>query len=235
MALNLPLRLLSLYIRYHVSNKPAVYGIVNLPRGIIDVPVAVAWIRLGVNGPRSVARRGFYPFGRLERRFLLAEILLAFVSLVFAVIGGLLITVGFVNGTHHLPVLARAVAVLLGTGIVALLFPFAVRFSLALVAVALQRYTGLRAVWQLGKGATLRMIGIGFLVLLPFGIAQAIFDTAQSYLADSVWIILPVMLFVVCEQLANAASAGSLAIVYRFATGAGQSSTPLAPADLQAK
>ena len=54
-ALTLPLQLLSLYIRSHVSNQPGIAGIFNLPRAIISVPFSVAWIRLGVNGARAVA------------------------------------------------------------------------------------------------------------------------------------------------------------------------------------
>jgi hypothetical protein len=60
------------------------------------------------------------------------------------------------------------VAVLLGAGTFVLVFIVAIRFSLAIAAVALQRYTGLGAAWQLGKGLTLRMIGIALLAVLPF-------------------------------------------------------------------
>jgi len=180
-----------------------------------------------------VAHRGFYPFGRLERRFLLAEILLGFAVLVLGTVAALLIIGGFAKERQHLPVVARVGAVLLGAGTFVLVFIVAIRFSLAIAAVALQRYTGLGAAWQLGKGLTLRIIGIALLAVLPFYIAQGIFEAVQIYVAGSIWVLLPAFLFVVCEQLSTAASAGGLAIVYRFATAALRPSTPLARADLQ--
>jgi hypothetical protein len=197
------------------------------------VPFSVAWIRLGVNGARAVAHRGFYPFGRLERRFLLAEFLLVFACFVPGTIATVFIIAGFAKETQHLSALVKVVAVLLGAGMLVLVLIVAIRFSLAIAAVALQRYTGLRAAWQLGKGLTLRIIAIAILAFLPFMLALGICDALQTYLASSVWVLLPAVLYVACEQLIRASSAGSLAIVYRFATSSARSSTPLAPADLQ--
>jgi hypothetical protein len=216
-ALTVPLQLLSVYIWYHVSKRPIISTLINAPQVVIDIPFAVAWIRLSINGPGSVARRSLFPFGRVERNFLFAELTMGFAisTLIGAGVGAIVVAL---QTSHAQRVILTAAFMLLGIMLIAAGFLVVARLPLIVVMVALQRYAGLRACWRLSRGVGLRTIGIVVLATLPFSIGMAIGGAIQSFTANSIWCVLPATVYIFFEFLERAASFGALAIIYKFQT-----------------
>jgi hypothetical protein len=223
-ALTLPVQLLSLFVLYHSATRSTASTVfkgasigLQLIIGVISVPFSVAWIRLAVNGARSVSHRSLYAFGVVERRFLFSSIIVG-LAIVFLLGGASIPTIAGVFSYRSRSALFTAIVLLLGVMLLVVGLLLSIRAALIPVAVALQRYAGLRVFWRVSKGMGFREIGVVLLAILPFSISQGVAGALQGYFSRSGWIILAVALNVISEYLLTAAWSGSFAIIYRSST-----------------
>lgn len=218
-AITLPFQLLTRMLSSHSLKRSAAFAslILLLVQLVASVPLSVAWIRLTLNGARSVSRRGLFPFGGVERRYLLASIILVVVFLFLVICAGVAISVGVVS--YRRGQLALSAALILSgiLLIVTLIFVF-LRSIILFVEIALQRYAGLRASWRLGKGVGVRQLAVLLLSILPFLLVQIVVDAAQAGFSRSLWVTFPAVASVLVFYLSNAVGAAIYAIIYRFQT-----------------
>lgn len=182
-----------------------------LALSVAFVPFAVAWIRLAINGPGSVAHRDIWTFGKVERGFVMGGLLLALITLTppFVVFGVALVVR---NQTALMVMLILLAAALLVVG-----WGCYVRLWFVLVELALQRYHGPRASWDQTRGKIWRLIGLGFAASFPLLVVGEIWALVGEELANQVaWSLLMVALRSAFTLLANTAGLGALALAYKF-------------------
>lgn len=183
----------------------------ELPSVIAAIPLDVAWIRLAVDGVTAVSDRPIWTFGRGEWQFTGTGIALA--ALAFAPAAVPLLGLLWVHGNLSLTVLVLLVSALL------LIIGISVSFRLCMIpfAFALQRYQGPRKSWEQTRGQVWRLVGIGFLVSLPYSIAGGICSAVLGYFSS---VTIGTLVLTALESaflaLSSIASAGGFALAYKF-------------------
>ena len=194
------------------------HGRIGLVRGIIglllalalavaSVPFQIAWIRLTLNGPKSVINRPIWIFGRVEGGFLIGAL-----ALVLVMIGPFAIGVAFALATRDLiQIFLVAVAV----GLLIAGFALGIRLWFIPIELALQRYKGPRTSWNQSKGMAWRLFGLSLLLAAPPAIAAAICDEIQaSTVTYAGWVGLAVIGSIFTVAM-HAWAVGGIALAYK--------------------
>ncbi len=139
-----------------------------LPYVIIVTPFAVAWTRIVLLG--STAEPGsFVPrFGSREFTYLGVSLLLALVTFGVPLGATLILFSSDRFGAAFGPL------IVLDTVIVVLAIFTGMRLSVALPAVAVDRFGGFGAAWRQTEGMALRILAINLLIIVPIIIAQSL-------------------------------------------------------------
>jgi len=196
----------------HLSLMRVILGVLlSLASAIAWFPLQIAWIRLALNGPNSVADRPIWTFGRTERRFLIGTLLLASITLgPFALV--LLLTLATQLIALRIFLVIAAIGLLVA-GLIC-----AVRLWFILIEIALQRYQSLRDSWDKTRGIVWRLIGVNVSAVLPFlivaGICGYIQENVTTYVA---WVELA-LVGTVFTILPSTSAIGALALAYKFTT-----------------
>jgi hypothetical protein len=135
----------------------------------VIAPFEVTWIRLTLNGPSNVTDRPIWVFGKPERQLLVAELALSLIAGAPGILAFIIALI--VHQTTALMVVMLFVA----AGLLVVGFGCSIRLSFILIEVALQRYDDWRNSWHQTRGRIWRLIGIGLLASLPYGIAASLF------------------------------------------------------------
>jgi hypothetical protein len=136
---------------------------------LVIAPFEVTWIRLTLNGPNNVSDRPIWVFGKAERQLLVAELVLSLIAGapgILAFIAALIV--------HQVTALL-VVMLFVAAGLLIAGFGCSIRLSFILIEVALQRHGDWRNSWNQTRGRIWRLIGIGLLASLPYGIAASLF------------------------------------------------------------
>ena len=136
---------------------------------LVIAPFEITWIRLTLKGPINVADRPIWVFGKVERQLLVAELALSLI----AGAPGILVFI-FALIVHQTTAL-MVVMLFVAAGLLITGFGCSIRLSFILIEVALQRYDNWRNSWKQTRGCIWRLIGIGLLASLPYGIAASLF------------------------------------------------------------
>jgi hypothetical protein len=163
-----------------------------------------------MNGPRSVANRPIWTFGRVELRFMLALVVLGLITAgPFAVALVIALLLRNVTPLMVLSVIAAVALLVAGIGCV-------IRLWFVLIELVLQRYKGPRAAWDQSRGLIWRLIGLSFLVPLPFLICGAICGAIQANVMTYAGSILLAILGSVFAVLASMSVIGGVALAYKL-------------------
>jgi hypothetical protein len=190
---------------------PQLAALFDLPAGIALIPLDVTWIRLAVDGATAVSHRPIWAFGRAEWQFTAAGVALLFVAIAPAVLP--LLGLLWVHGNLTWTLLVLLISTLL------LIVGISVSFRLCMIPIeyALQRYQGPRKSWEQTSGQLWRLAGVEFLSSLPYSIAGGICGTALGYLSG---VTIATLVLTALESaflaLSSTASAGGLAVAYKF-------------------
>lgn len=139
-----------------------------LPYVIIVTPFAVAWTRIVLLGS-SAEPGSFVPrFGSRELTYLGVSLLLALVTLGLPLGTTLILFSSDRFGAAFGPLIVLDIV------IVVLAIFTGMRLSLALPAVAVDRFGGFGAAWRLTEGMALRIFAINLLIIVPIIIAQSL-------------------------------------------------------------
>ncbi len=179
--------------------------------GFLDfcgVPFFVGWTKLAVEGTASVADRSYFTFGRVEIRYLVAQIILS-VLLVGPV--GICLWWAYDSNWAAAPIAmtVTALVIVLWVGW---------RFMFLLTALALDRYAGVNAAWRQTKGVVLRILGVITLSSIPISFARGIVGRIiGSSVATDVTSVLTLRIYGIATLfLSTAVFTGAIALCYRF-------------------
>jgi hypothetical protein len=134
----------------------------------VIAPFEVTWIRLTLNGSRNVSDRPIWVFGKPERQLLIAEFAL---SLIAGAPGILAFIVALIV---HQATTLMGIVIFVAAGLLIAGLGCSIRLSFVLIEVALQRYDDWRNSWNQTRGRIWRLIGIGLLASLPYGIVGSL-------------------------------------------------------------
>jgi len=135
----------------------------------VIAPFEVTWIRLTLNGPSNVADRPIWVFGKPERQLLVAELALSLIAGAPGILAFIIALLVHQTTALMVVMLFVAAGLLIGG------FGCSIRLSFVLIEVALQRYDDWRSSWNQTRGCIWRLIGIGLIASLPYGIAASLF------------------------------------------------------------
>ncbi len=186
---------------------------------VANVPFDVAWNRLVINGAAAVVVRGYYPFRRAEVRFLVA--VLSF-RLIWLTLYGpvLLIRHGRQTFDHHMVFEGGILLLVWLLGATIVVF----RLVLALPALAINRYAGIKAVWLQSQGKFERIVAIVALARLPYVFAIDLIGRLVS--ADSMVLFTALVRIIQAfgVLLAEATAVAAIALVYKAIVSEGDAS-----------
>ncbi len=205
------------------TNRPAVFCLYSLAAIPMMFSFYVAWTRISVLGPSSVAKRGIFCFGKPERNVILA--LFGMVLCLVAVAISFSLAVSSIRISAVTIPLATIfiLASLYGLGRMVFLFP----------ELALQRSQGLRSTWRLTKGLVLRLALMIVVIALVYGWAGAIRSELGANFVDydtqsfsfklppagiSAWMFPLSTLKVFFSYLNTATGVAAVCSAYRFVT-----------------
>ena len=190
---------------------PQLATLFEFPTAIALIPLAIAWIRMTVNGSASVSHRPIWTFGKPEWSLTGA---MAAISILAAVPGLLpLIALVWAGGnTTAIVLIAVASVILFVVGL-------GVSFRLCMIPIecALQRYRGPQTSWHQTEGQIWRLLGIMILVGLPYSLGAEICSAWLAYLTGlTIWTLILIGTGSALFSLSSVASFGGLALAYKF-------------------
>ena len=176
-------------------------------------PFAVAWFRLILLGPQSIARRPVFAVGKVELQYLAAYALL---------VTAVAVTVGFpamlMQSAHihyyvtHESLPLTGAAVIVGATIAIIM---CIRCSFVFPAIAIQRYAGFEPALRQTRGYFERMLAIDAIALGPWFVVARLVD----HVGNNSWQLITAGLDIVgvgIHTFEVATVIGTVALSYKF-------------------
>ena len=151
--------------------------ILALGHFILFTPFCVAWSRLAILGPASIANAPPFAYSRRAWLYLLASISMSILLMIC--IGPGFILARYIQQTLDNRMGAEAAVLLLGgLFIFALIF---VRLAFIFPAIAIGRYAGISAAWRQTAGNLERLTAMIVLSYIPYFAVRRIFEWSMGY------------------------------------------------------
>ncbi len=144
---------------------------------ILFTPFSVAWTKLAIRGPESVAKHPAFAYSRTQGMYLLASILMMVAIVVSVGIPFVLMRYGQRNSDSQLMAVGGA-ACIVGLGLYVVGY---LRLALVFPAIAIGRFPGISAAWRQTAGNIERIAAIILLSYLPYWLVQQAFGWYMGY------------------------------------------------------
>ncbi len=144
---------------------------------ILFAPFSVAWTKLAIRGPQSVAKHPAFAFSRTQWLYLLATTLMMVAIVVSVGFPFVLVRYAQRNFQNQLAMLGGA-GMFLGLGIFLIAY---LRLGFIFPAIAIGRYAGISAAWKQTAGNIERLAAILFLSYLPYWVVRQAFEWYMGY------------------------------------------------------